>query len=151
MSDSERKLALKEAQKEAMRAKDKDRLGTIRMMLSEIKRIEVDERIDVADDRILLILDKMLKQRRDSITAFKDAGRDELAAKEQFEIDVIQSFLPKQLDADEIADIVAKAITQSGATGMQDMGKVMGLVKPQVQGRADVGMVSGLVKQQLTG
>jgi len=151
MSDSERKIALKEAQKEAMRAKDKDRLGTIRMMLSEIKRIEVDERIDVADDRILLILDKMLKQRRDSITAFKDAGRDELAAKEQFEIDVIQSFLPKQLDADEIADIVAKAITQSGATGMQDMGKVMGLVKPQVQGRADVGMVSGLVKQQLTG
>lgn len=151
MSDSERKLALKDAQKEAMRAKDKDRLGVIRIMLSEIKRIEVDERIDVDDDRILLVLDKQLKQRRDSIAAFTDAGRDELAAKEQFEIEVIQSFLPQQLDAEEIAAIVSKAIADSGAAGMQDMGKVMGLVKPQVQGRADVGMVSGLVKKQLAG
>lgn len=151
MSDSERKIALKEAQKEAMRAKDKERLGVIRMMLSEVKRIEVDERIDVDNDRILLILDKMLKQRRDSIAAFTDAGRDELAAKEQFEIEVIQSFLPQQLDEEEIAAIVSKAIADSGAAGMQDMGKVMGLVKPQVQGRADVGMVSGLVKKQLAG
>ncbi len=151
MSDSEQKIALKDAQKEAMRAKDKERLAVIRMMLAEIKRIEVDERIDVDSERVISIFDKMLKQRRDSIAAFVDAGRDELAAQEQYEIDVIQTFLPEQLSADDIAAIVSKAIADTGATGMQDMGKVMGIVKPQVQGRGDMGMVSGLVKKQLAG
>ena len=151
MSNTDQKKALKEAQKEAMRNKDKDRLGVIRMMLAEVKRIEVDERIEVEDDRLLTILDKMLKQHRDSIAAFTEAGRDELAAKEQFEIDVIQTFMPEQLSEDEIAAIVSKAIADTGAEGMKDMGKVMGLVKPQIQGRADMGAVSGLVKQQLAG
>lgn len=151
MSTQEQKKALKDAQKEAMRAKDKERLGVIRMMLAEVKRIEVDERIEVDDDRLLTVLDKMLKQRRDSIAAFKDAGRDELAAQEQFEIEVIQGFMPEQLSDEDIAAIVSKAIADSGAEGMKDMGKVMGLVKPQIQGRADVGAVSGLVKKQLAG
>jgi len=151
MADSVQKIALKDAQKEAMRAKDKERLMVIRSMLAEVKRIEVDERIDVDDARVIAILDKMLKQRRDSIAAFEEAGRNELAEQEKFEITVIQDFLPAQLGEDEITEIITAAIAQSGAAGMQDMGKVMALVKPQVQGKADVGAVSGLVKKRLAG
>ena len=150
MSKCDLKLELEAAQKDAMRAKDKPRLGTIRMILSEIKRIEVDERIDIDDQRIIATLDKMLKQRRDSISQFRDAGRDELAEQEELEITVIQSFLPVQLTADEINAIVKQALASADAKGMQDMGKVMALVKPQIQGKADVGAVSGIVKKMLS-
>jgi len=135
--------------KTAMRAKDKERLGTIRLILAEIKRIEVDERIDLDGPAIIVLLDKMLKQRRDSISQFEQAGRDDLANKEASEIEVIQSFLPAQLSDTEISQLIDNAIAQSGAQGMQDMGKVMGLLKPQLQGRANIGQVSGDIKKRL--
>ena len=140
---------IKEAVKAAMRAKEKERLGTLRLITAEFKRVEVDERIEIDDARALLILDKMCKQRRDSIAQYMDAGREELAAKEQAEIDVISEFLPAALSEEELARLVADAIAQSGAAGMQDMGKVMGILKPQVQGRADMAQISQLVKSQL--
>jgi len=140
---------IKEAVKAAMRAKEKERLGTLRLITAEFKRVEVDERIEIDDARALLILDKMCKQRRDSIAQYMDAGREELAAKEQAEIDVISEFLPEALSEEELAKLVADAIAQSGAAGMQDMGKVMGILKPQVQGRADMAQISQLVKSQL--
>jgi hypothetical protein len=145
------KIQLTEAMKNAMRAKDKPRLGAIRLILAEVKRIEVDERIDVADERLLSILDKMVKQRRDSINQFQSAGRQELADIEIFEINVIQEFLPTSLTDDEISAMVNNAISQTGAQSMRDMGKVMGLLRPQIQGRADGGLVSGLVKNALNG
>lgn len=135
--------------KEAMRAKDKPRLGTLRLISAEFKRIEVDERIEVDDDRALVVLDKMCKQRRDSEQQYLDAGRAELAEQESYEIGVIQEFLPAQLSEAEILKLVIAAISATGAEGMQGMGQVMGQVKPQVQGRADMGLVSKLVKQQL--
>ncbi|TNC92524.1 GatB/YqeY domain-containing protein [Thalassolituus sp.] len=140
---------IKEAVKAAMRAKEKERLGTLRLITAEFKKVEVDERIEIDDARALVILDKMCKQRRDSITQYMDAGREELAAKEQAEIDVISEFLPAALSEEELARLVADAIAQSGAAGMQDMGKVMGILKPQVQGRADMAQISQLVKSQL--
>ncbi|GAB3110120.1 GatB/YqeY domain-containing protein [Aestuariicella hydrocarbonica] len=140
---------LKDAMKAAMRAKEKQRLGTIRMIQAEIKRIEVDERIEVDDARLLVILDKMCKQRRDSITQYVDAGREELADIERAEMVVIQEFLPEALSDEELDQIIVKAIADSGAESARDMGKVMGLIKPQVQGRADVGAVSKLVKAKL--
>jgi len=140
---------IKEAVKAAMRAKEKERLGTLRLITAEFKRVEVDERIEIDDARALLILDKMCKQRRDSIAQYMDAGREELAAKEQAEINVISEFLPEALSEEELAKLVADAIAQSGAAGMQDMGKVMGILKPQVQGRADMAQISQLVKSQL--
>jgi len=140
---------VKAAVKDAMRAKDKSRLGALRLITAEFKKVEVDERVDVDDARALVILDKMAKQRRDSITAYRDAGRDELADAEQFEIDVLSGFLPEALSEEELAKLVADAIAQSGAAGMQDMGKVMGILKPQVQGRADMAQISQLVKSQL--
>ena len=136
--------------KDAMRAKDKERLGTIRLVLSEIKKVEVDERIDPDDARITSIMDKMVKQRRESIKQFTEGGRDELAAKEQSEIDVIQQFLPQQLTEDEISAIVKEAVASTGASSMQDMGKVMGSIKPQLTGRADMGVVSKIVKDSLS-
>lgn len=141
---------LTSAMKDAMRAKDKERLGTIRLMLADFKRIEVDERIEIADDRALVILDKMVKQRRDSSTQYTDAGRPELAEKEDQEIVVIQEFLPKPLSSDEIESMIEKAIADTGASGMQDMGKVMGILKPQLQGRADMGPVSKQIKDRLS-
>ena len=149
MPDSPLKAQINEAMKAAMRAKEKERLGTIRLVLAEIKKVEVDERIDPDDVRVTSILDKMVKQRRDSIKQFNDAGRDELAAKEQSEIEVIQEFLPQPLSAEEIASLIEEAIASTGAASMQDMGKVMGLLKPQMAGRADMGKVSGLIKQRL--
>ena len=143
------KVQLKDAMKSAMRAKEKARLGTIRMVQSEIKRIEVDERIDVSDERVLAIMDKMCKQRRDSTTQYEEAGRQELADIEKAEILVIQEFLPEALSDDELQTIVAKAIADSGAESMRDMGKAMGLIKPQVQGRADMGAVSKIIKAML--
>ena len=149
MPDSPLKAQINEAMKVAMRAKEKERLGTIRLVLAEIKKVEVDERIDPDDVRVTSILDKMVKQRRDSIKQFTDAGRDELAAKEQTEIEVIQEFLPQPLSKEEIASLIEEAIASTGAASMQDMGKVMGLLKPQMAGKADMGKVSGLIKQRL--
>ncbi|MCI5106425.1 MAG: GatB/YqeY domain-containing protein [Pseudomonadales bacterium] len=149
MSESPLKQQITEAMKAAMRAKDKPRLTAVRLILAEIKKVEVDERIDPDDARITSILDKMVKQRRDSIKQYLDAGREELAATEQAEIDVIQEFLPSQLSEAEIEAIVQEAVASTGAASMQDMGKVMGQVKPQVVGRADMGMVSQKVKAAL--
>jgi uncharacterized protein YqeY len=143
------KNSLTEAMKEAMRAKDKPRLGAIRLILAEVKRVEVDERITISDERLLSILDKMAKQRRDSIFQYEAAGRSELAEIESNEINVIQEFLPTALTNDEINALIDSAIEQSGAESMRDMGKVMGILKPQIQGRADGGAVSGLVKTAL--
>jgi len=134
-----------------MRSKDKPRLSAIRLMLSDVKRIEVDERIEVSDERLIAILDKMIKQRRDSITQYESAGRQELADIEIGEINVIQEFLPVALTEEEISTMIAEAISATGAESMRDMGKVMGILKPQIQGRADGGAVSGLVKTALNG
>ncbi len=150
MSDSPLKQQLTEAMKDAMRAKDKQRLGTIRLALSDIKKVEVDERIDPDDERITSILDKMVKQRRESIKQYEDGGRPELAAIEQAEIDVLQEFMPEQLDEAQIDTIIADALKSTGAASMQDMGKVMSVVKPHVTGRADMGLVSKKVKDALS-
>ncbi|HCG78767.1 MULTISPECIES: GatB/YqeY domain-containing protein [Thalassolituus] len=139
---------VKDAVKAAMRAKEKERLSALRLITAEFKKVEVDERIEVDDARALQILDKMCKQRRDSIKQYQDAGRDELAAVEQAEIDVISEFLPEAISDEELSQMVSDAIAQSGAAGMQDMGKVMGILKPKVQGRADMGKVSQMVKSQ---
>ena len=143
------KSDLTSAMKEAMRAKKKARLGAIRLMLSEIKRVEVDERISVNDQRVLSILDKMVKQRRDSINQYQSAGRQELADIEISEINIIKEFLPTSLTNEEIHAMVSSAITESGAASMKDMGKVMNIIRPKIQGRADAGLVSGLVKNEL--
>ena len=137
--------------KTAMKARDKERLSTIRLILAEFKRIEVDERIEVDDARALAVLDKMVKQRRDSAEQYTSAGRDELAATENAEIAVIQQYLPAQLSEEELISMVDAAIAASDATGMAAMGPVMGQLKPQLQGRADIGAVSQLVKSRLAG
>ncbi len=136
--------------KAAMKARDKQRLGTIRLIQAEFKRIEVDERIAVDDARALAVLDKMVKQRRDSAQQFTDAGRTELADVENAEIAVLQEFLPAQLTEDEIIAMIDEAIAASGATGMQAMGPVMEQLKPKLAGKADMGKVSGLVKSRLS-
>ena len=143
------KLQLTDAMKAAMRAKDKPRLGAIRLILSEVKRIEVDERIELDDARMLVLLDKMTKQRRDSIAQDESAGRQELADIEIAEIAVIQEFLPVALTDAEIAELIQQAVVESGAESMRDMGKVMAVIKPKIQGRADGGAVSNLVKAAL--
>ena len=140
---------LKDAQKDAMRAKDKLRLGTIRMVMAAVKQREVDERIELNDDDVLAILTKMVKQRKDSKAQYEDAGRPELAETEAAEIKIIEAFLPKPLSEEEVTSLIANAISASGAAGMQDMGKVMAELKPQITGRADMGKVSGLVRAQL--
>ena len=149
MTASTLKAQITDAMKDAMRAKDKERLGAIRLILADIKRIEVDERIEIDDSRVLAVLDKMAKQRRDSIQQFHEAGRDDLIAIEETEMTVIQSFLPSQLSAADIADLIDTAVTETGAQSMRDMGKVMGVLKPQLQGRADMGDVSKLIKDRL--
>ncbi len=132
-----------------MKGGDKARLAVVRLMLAAVKQREVDERIELDDSQVLAVLDKMVKQRRDSIQQYGDAGRDDLVAQEAAEIEVIQEFLPTALSDDAINAIIEAAIAETGAESMRDMGKVMGIVKPQVQGRADVGQVSGRVKQRL--
>ena len=151
MSDLSLKDTIKAAMKAAMRAKEKNRLGTIRLILAEFKRIEVDERIEIDDDRALTVLDKMLKQRRDSAQQYTDASRPELAEQENLEIGFIQEFLPTQLSEAELIDMVDAAIAATTASGMQAMGPVMGQLKPQLQGRADIGAVSQMVKSRLVG
>lgn len=143
------KQQITDAMKAAMKGGDKARLGVIRLMLAAVKQREVDERIELDDAQVLAVLDKMVKQRRDSIQQYTDAGRSDLAEQEAAEIAVIQEFLPEELPEAEIAGIIEAAIAETGAESMRDMGKVMAIVKPKVQGRADVGMVSGLVKQKL--
>ncbi|MCK9505655.1 MAG: GatB/YqeY domain-containing protein [Porticoccaceae bacterium] len=143
------KATITEAMKDAMKARDKDRLGAIRLILADIKRVEVDERIEVDDSRALVILDKMVKQRRDAIQQYRDADRPELADKEQAEVEVIQSFLPAQLSDAELDQLIGDAIAESGAGSMKDMGKVMAILKPKVQGRADVAAVSQAIKARL--
>ena len=147
---SELKKQIQDAVIHAMKSGEKKRLGIIRLMTSSMKQIEVDERIELDDARIIAILDKMIKQRRESISQFKTAGRDDLVKQENFEIDIIQEFLPQALSEEEVDNIVNQAIEQTSASSIKDMGKVMGLVKPQIIGRADMGEVSGRIKSLLT-
>lgn len=150
MADSELKQQITEAMKDAMRAKDKERLGTLRLALSEIKRVEVDERIEPDNARVLAILDKMIKQRRESVRQYEEGGRQDLVDQENREIDVLQEFLPSALGEAELADIIRAAIAETGAESIRDMGKVMGIVKAQVIGRADMGDVSNQIKALLS-
>ncbi len=143
------KQRLVEDMKTAMKAGEKRRLGVIRLINAAIKQREVDERIELDDIQVLAVLDKMLKQRRDSITQYEAAKREDLADQERYEIGVCQEYLPTALTADEIAALIEAAVVASGAVSLKEMGKVMALLKPQVQGRADVGAVSALVKQRL--
>ena len=144
------KQQITEDMKTAMRAKDSVRLGAIRLLLSAIKQREVDERIELTDADVIAVIEKMLKQRRDSITAFESANRTDLADIEKFEVSVLQTYMPKQLSDDELNQIIAQVIADSGAAGAKDMGKVVGLVKPLVAGVADMGKVSGLIKARLS-
>ncbi|HIF9102538.1 TPA: GatB/YqeY domain-containing protein [Photobacterium damselae] len=140
---------LKDEQKAAMKARDKARLGAIRLALAAIKQREVDEKITLADDDIVAVLTKMVKQRRDSVAQYEAAGRQDLADVELAEISVLEEFMPQPLSDDEVAALLDEAIAATSAAGMQDMGKVMGVLKPQIQGRADMGKVSQLVKTKL--
>ena len=133
-----------------MKAGEKERLAVIRLMLSAIKQVEVDERIELDDSRITVVLDKMSKQRRESISQFSDAGRDDLIAIEQAELEIIQEYLPEALSDQEINDLIGQAIAETGAASMKEMGKVMGILKPKLQGRADMGKVSQQIKSQLS-
>jgi uncharacterized protein YqeY len=136
--------------KSSMKSGDKQRLGVVRLMLAAIKQIEVDERIELDDTRILAVLDKMAKQRRESISHYSVAGRDDLVAVEQAEIDLIQEYLPEALSESEINDLVEQSIATTGAASIKDMGKLMGVLKPLLQGRADMGKVSQLIKSRLS-
>lgn len=140
-----------EDMKSAMKAKETARLGAIRLLLAAIKQKEVDERITLDDAQVIAVIEKMLKQRKDSITQYEAAKRQDLADAEKFEVDVLTAYMPQAMSADEVAAIVAKAIADSGAKAPADMGKVIALVKPQIAGRADMGEVSKLVKAQLSG
>lgn len=143
------KTQISEDMKSAMRAKETARLGTIRLLLSAIKQREVDERIELSDADVIAVIEKMLKQRRDSIAAYESASRIDLADIEKYEVSVLQTYLPQQLSEDEIKTIIDKLVSESGAAGIKDMGKVMVLIKPLVAGKADMGKVSGLIKARL--
>ena len=143
-------ITLKDAQKDAMRAKDKQRLNPIRMVLAAIKQREIDEQITLDDAGITSVIVKLVKQRRDSYTQYKDAGREDLAEIEANEIAALETFLPQQLSEEEIIALIDTAIADTNAAGMQDMGKVMGIIKSKAEGRADMGKISGLIKQRLT-
>jgi uncharacterized protein YqeY len=144
------KSTIQDDMKSAMKAGDKDRLKVVRLILSEIKQVEVDKRIELDDPAVLAVLEKMVKQRRDSVAQFSDGGRDDLAAIELSEIEVIQAYLPEPLDPAELEKIIDQAIQDTGASGMRDMGKVMAAIKARAQGRADIGAVSGIVKARLS-
>jgi uncharacterized protein YqeY len=136
--------------KAAMKSRDKRSLGALRLIMAELKRREVDERIELQDQDILVILEKMTKQRRDSLTQYEAAGRSDLAEQEQFELDLIAAYMPEPMGEDELAEMVEAAITTTGASAMADMGKVMAVLKSEVQGRADMGQVSRIVKASLS-
>lgn len=150
MADPSIKEVINESMKSAMKARDKDRLKTIRLALSEIKRVEVDTRKEQTDAQIITILDKMVKQRRESIKQFELGGRHELAAQEKLEIEVLNEFLPQALSDEEISSIINSAISESKAESIQDMGKVMGVIKPQVIGKADMSVISKKIRSLLT-
>lgn len=137
--------------KVAMKSGDKPRLATLRLMSAAIKQREVDERVELGETDVIALLDKMLKQRRESITQYAKAGRDDLVAQEQSESELIQTYMPAQLDEAEITAIIDAAISESGASSVKDMGKVMGLVKPKMQGKADMSIVSKSIKARLNG
>ena len=145
------RLQIAEDMKSALRAKDAPRLGAIRLLMAAIKQREVDERIELADDQVIAVVEKMLKQRRDSISQYESAARQDLADVEKFEVAVLQNYLPQPLSESEIEALVAAAVVSSGAAGVKDMGKVMAVVKPQMAGRADMGKVSALIKARLGG
>ena len=147
----ELKNKITEDMKAAMRAKDTARLGTVRLLLSAMKQKEVDERVVLTDADVLAIIDKMMKQRRESIAQFEKAGRNDLAEVEKAEIAVLSGYLPQQMSEAEVADAIAAAIKETGAAGPKDMGKVMGLLKSRLAGRTDMGKLSGLVKGKLAG
>ncbi|MES9897543.1 MAG: GatB/YqeY domain-containing protein [Sedimenticola sp.] len=136
--------------KAAMKGGEKRRLGVIRLLMAAIKQREVDERIELDDQQILVVLDKMVKQRRDSISQFEQAGRDDLAEQEAYEIEVLKAYMPEALSEEDITSMISEAISSTGAESMRDMGKVMGQLKPKMQGRADMGAVSAQIKQQLS-
>jgi uncharacterized protein YqeY len=144
------KQQITEDMKNAMRAKETARLGAIRLLLAAMKQREVDERIELTDADIIAIIEKMMKQRRDSISQYETANRLDLADAEKFEMTVLQAYMPQQLGEAEIISAIAEAIAATGAAGPQDMGKVMGVIKPKLAGRADMGKVSGLIKAQLS-
>lgn len=143
------KLQISEDMKNAMRAKDSARLGTIRLLQAAIKQREVDERIELDDSAVIAVIEKMLKQRRDSIAAYESANRNDLADIEKFEVTVLQTYLPQQLTEDEIKQILETVVTETAASGIKDMSKVMAAIKPLVAGRADMGKISGLIKTRL--
>jgi len=143
------KAQISEDMKTAMRAKDSARLGTIRLLQAAIKQREVDERVELDDGNVIAVIEKMLKQRRDSIAAYESANRHDLADVEKFEVTVLQTYLPQQLTEDEIKAILEKVVVDTGAAGIKDMGKVMAEIKPLVAGRADMGKISGLIKTRL--
>ena len=145
------KARITDDMKTAMRAKETARLGTIRLLLAAIKQKEIDERIELDDAAVSSIVEKLIKQRKDSISQFQAAGRDDLVAAEQAELAVLQAYLPEQLSAAEVEAAVTAAIAESGASSAKDMGKVMGLLKPRLAGRADMGQVSALIKARLAG
>jgi uncharacterized protein YqeY len=144
------KQQITEDMKAAMRARETARLGAIRLLLAAMKQREVDERIELTDADVVAIIEKMLKQRRDSISQYKAANRQDLVDVEEFEVTVLQTYMPQQLSEADVIAAIAEAIASTGAAGPQDMGKVMGVVKPKLAGRADMGKVSGLIKAQLT-
>jgi len=150
MADSTLKTRIQDDVKDAMRSKDKDRLGTLRLITAAIKQKEVDERIEMDDAAVIAVLEKMIKQRKDSISQYTQAGRDDLANKEQAELDLILTYLPAQMSEAEIEAVISKAIAETGATSMKDMGKLMAAVKPLVTGKADMGLVSKIVKAKLS-
>jgi hypothetical protein len=147
MADIKNKLS--DDVKTAMRAKEKKLLAALRMIQAAFKQKEIDDRIELTDEHMIVILDKMAKQHRDSISQFKDAKRDDLVAIEEYELDIITTYLPAQLSDDEIKSLIDNAISKTGAESIKDMGKVMGILKGELQGRADMGKVSGLIKAQL--
>ena len=145
------KARITEDMKSALRAKETQRLSAIRLLLAAVKQREVDERIELVDADVLGIVEKLIKQRRDSIAQFQAANRQDLVDAETFELNVLSGYLPKQLSEAEVGEEIAKAIAESGAKAMQDMGKVMGLLKARLAGKADMGKVSGLVRARLSG
>ena len=144
------KARIQEDMKAALKAGDKARLSAIRLIMAAIKQREVDERVELDDQQVLAVLDKMAKQRRESIAQYQAAGRDDLAQKEQAELEIIQSYLPEALSDEEIEGLIAAAIRETGASGIRNMGKVMAHLKPQLQGRADMAQVSARVKAALS-
>ena len=150
MTDSALKTRINDDVKTAMRSKDKDRLGTLRLLTAAIKQIEVDKRIELDDEQVVAVIEKMLKQRKDSIEQFEKAGRNELAEIEIKEVAILKEFMPEQMSEADVDSLIDEAIASTGAETMKDMGKVMGLLKPQLAGKADMAAVSGKIKAKLS-